>query len=148
MPIITNAFAQETATATTQAAASATGAPGILESMLPLVLIFVIFYFMLIRPQQKRLKAHQALVAALKKGDKVITNGGLIGTVYRVEEKENIVVLEVAPEVRVKITRNSIAEIKDGSAKTETKKTSKEAAEEEDNDDKKSSNSGHKNSEK
>ncbi len=71
---------------------------------IPLILIFVIFYFFLIRPQQKKVKEHKAMVEALKRGDKVITSGGIIGTVERIIDNEKIEV-EIANNVKVEIIR-------------------------------------------
>ena len=79
---------------------------GGLVSLLPLILIFVIFYFLLIRPQQKKAKAHQDFVAGLKKGDKVVTSGGLYGEITGLTDK--FVTLEVADKVRVKVVRQHI----------------------------------------
>jgi preprotein translocase subunit YajC len=73
------------------------------------VAFIAIFYFMAIRPQQRQRKAHQALLSALKKGDRIITSAGIYGTVKRVEE--NIVVVEVAKGVTLKISRRAVAEI-------------------------------------
>ena len=85
------------------------GAGGMIQ-LLPLVLIFVVFYFLLIRPQQKKMKTHRSMVEALKRGDKVITGGGLVGTVTKVTEG-NEVQVEIAEGVRVKIVRHTIQEI-------------------------------------
>jgi len=76
-------------------------------ALLPLILLFVIFYFILIRPQQKRAKEHRRLLESLKKGDKVLTAGGLYGTIVNLEGNE--VILQVADKVRVKVNRNYIA---------------------------------------
>jgi preprotein translocase subunit YajC len=84
---------------------SAPGA-GLLQ-FVPLVLVFAIFYFLLIMPMRKRQKAHAKLLAELKKGDRVITNGGLYGEVSALEEKT--VILRVAEGVRVKVARSAIA---------------------------------------
>ena len=73
----------------------------------PLILMFAIFYFLLIRPQQKKAKEHRELLSALKVGDNVMTNGGLYGKVTGL--KENVVTVEIAPKVRVKVSRGSIA---------------------------------------
>ena len=73
---------------------------------IPLILIFVIFYFFLIRPQQKRMKDHKTMVAALKRGDKVVTSGGIIGTVERVLEEDKIEVL-ITDDVRVELIKSS-----------------------------------------
>lgn len=88
-----------------------------MDNLLILGLLFFIFYFILIRPQQKRLKAHQAMLKSLEKGSQVITSGGLIGTIVKFEG-EDVVVVEIAPEVKVKVSRASIAEIQNGKAKT------------------------------
>jgi preprotein translocase subunit YajC len=87
-------------------AAPATGSGGI-TSFLPLILIFVIFYFLLIRPQQKKVKDHQAYITSLKKGDKVITNGGIHGEITGLTD--TVVTLEIADNVRIKIARAHIA---------------------------------------
>jgi len=76
----------------------------------PLVLIFVVFYFLLIRPQQKKLKEHRALVANLRRGDRVVTSGGLIGTVARVVSESEVLV-EIADGVRVRVVRNSVTDV-------------------------------------
>ena len=77
-----------------------------IAQFIPLILIFVIFYFFLIRPQQKRMKDHKAMVAALKRGDKVVTSGGIIGTVERVLEEDKIEVL-ITEDVRVELIKSS-----------------------------------------
>ena len=71
---------------------------------IPLILIFVIFYFFLIRPQQKKVKDHKAMVEALKRGDKVITSGGILGTVERIIDNEKVEV-KIADNVNVEIIR-------------------------------------------
>ena len=73
---------------------------------IPLILIFVIFYFFLIRPQQKKVKEHKAMVEALKRGDKVITSGGIVGTVERVIDNEKVEV-NISENVNVEIVRSS-----------------------------------------
>ena len=73
---------------------------------IPLILIFVIFYFFLIRPQQKKVKEHKAMVEALKRGDKVITSGGIVGTVERVIDNEKVEVM-IADNVKVEIVRTT-----------------------------------------
>ena len=74
---------------------------------IPLILIFVIFYFFLIRPQQKRVKEHKEMVKNLKRGDEVITSGGIIGTVDRVFEDDRIE-LQIADGVKVQVIRNTV----------------------------------------
>ncbi|MGD9158203.1 MAG: preprotein translocase subunit YajC [Desulfobacteraceae bacterium] len=88
-----------------QAGAGSQG--GGMIGMLPIIGIFVIMYFLLIRPQQKKAKEHQAMVAALKKGDKIISSGGLHGVITGISD--DAITMEIAPKVRVKITRGSVA---------------------------------------
>jgi preprotein translocase subunit YajC len=91
-------------------AATQGGAAGFFVSVFPLVLIFVIFYFLLIRPQQRRMKQHQAMIGAVKKNDVVVTGGGLVGKVTRVDENE--VEVELAPNVRVKAVKGTLTEVR------------------------------------
>lgn len=81
-----------------------------LGQFVPLILIFAIMWFLLIRPQQKKLKEHQAMVAALRKGDQIVTQGGMIGKVTRVKEGEEIEV-EISEGVRVRVVRNTVAQV-------------------------------------
>ena len=81
-----------------------------IAQFIPLILIFVIFYFFLIRPQQKRAKDHLAMVAGLKRGDEVITSGGIIGTVDRVMEDDRIEVL-LCDNVKVQIIKSTITSL-------------------------------------
>jgi preprotein translocase subunit YajC len=81
-----------------------------LISLMPLLLIFVVFYFLLIRPQQKKMKAHRDMVGALKRGDRVLTAGGIIGTVVKVEE-DNTLLIDIAKDVRVRVARSTISEL-------------------------------------
>ena len=76
----------------------------------PLILIFVIMYFLLIRPQQKKLKEHKAMVDALRRGDQVVTQGGLIGKVAKVKDEGEIEV-ELAEGVKVRVVRSTIAQV-------------------------------------
>jgi preprotein translocase subunit YajC len=78
--------------------------------ILPLILIFAIMYFLLIRPQQKRVKEHQKMVEALRRGDQVVTQGGLIGKVTKVKE-DNELEVELAEGVRVRVVRNTVAQV-------------------------------------
>ena len=79
-------------------------------ALLPLVLIFVVFYFLLIRPQQKKMKAHKALIEALRRGDRVVTAGGLMGTVTKVTSDTELQV-EIAEGVRVRVVRATIQDV-------------------------------------
>ncbi|PYE85449.1 preprotein translocase subunit YajC [Pseudoroseicyclus aestuarii] len=91
-----------------------------LESFIPLILIFAIMWFFLIRPQQKKLKDHQKMVEALRRGDQVVTQGGLIGKVTKVKDDGEIEV-EIATGVTVRVIRSTIATV---TSKTEPAKTS------------------------
>lgn len=96
-------------TAAAQTAGGAAPQGGGLIGMLPLVLIFVVFYFMLIRPQNKKAKEHRAMVAALEVGAEVATSGGIVGKVTEVGE--NFLTVEIANNVQVKVQRNTIAQV-------------------------------------
>ena len=101
---ITPAWAQEAADATTDAASSG---PGMLVTVLPLVLIFCVFYIMVIRPQNKRIVEHRQMINHLQKGDKVVTGGGLVATVKKMGENDEVV-LEIANGVEVTALRQTI----------------------------------------
>ena len=92
-----------------QAGGSAAGFD--LISLMPLVLIFVVFYFLLIRPQQKKMKAHREMIGEVKRGDRVLTAGGIIGSVVKVEEGEDILMVEIAKDIRVRVARGTISEV-------------------------------------
>ncbi len=95
-----------------QAVDGATAAGGGIASFLslaPLFLVFVVFYFLMIRPQQKRMKALQASVAAVKKNDSVVTAGGIVGKVTKVED--NFVEVEIAPNTRVRVVKSTLSDI-------------------------------------
>jgi preprotein translocase subunit YajC len=88
-----------------------------LSSFLPLVLIFAVFYFFLIRPQQKKAQQHREMIGALRRGDRIVTNGGLVGTVVRlIDERE--VELEISQGVQVRVIRSMVADVM---AKTQPK---------------------------
>jgi preprotein translocase subunit YajC len=109
-----------------QAAGGAGGFGGLggFESLLPLVLIFVVFYFLLIRPQQKKQKPHREMLAALRRGDRVVTAGGIIGQVVRVVNDGEVIV-EIADGVRARVVRGMISDVL---AKTEPKGDEKDEA--------------------
>jgi preprotein translocase subunit YajC len=95
--------------------AQGTGLPSFLDSQnalqfLPLVLIFVVFYFLLIRPQQKKARDHRATLDALRRGDRVVTGGGIIGTIVRVDNPEEVTI-DIADGVRVRVVRSTIANV-------------------------------------
>ena len=81
-----------------------------IAQFIPLILIFVIFYFFLIRPQQKRVKDHKTMVESLKRGDEIITSGGIIGTIDRVMEDDRIEVV-IADNVKVQIIKSTITSL-------------------------------------
>ncbi len=92
------------------AQAAGGGFAGALTSFVPLILIFAIMYFLLIRPQQKKVKEHQKMVAALRRGDQVVTAGGLIGKVSKVKDDGEIEV-ELAEGMRVRVVRSTVAQV-------------------------------------
>ncbi|HQT53575.1 MAG: preprotein translocase subunit YajC [Phenylobacterium sp.] len=100
----TPAFAQ------TAGAAAGGGPTEMLMQFLPLIGLVVLFYFLMIRPQQQRMKAHQAMIAAVKRNDTVVLNSGVIGKVVRVEDKE--VGVEIAQGVNVKVVKTMISDVR------------------------------------
>ncbi len=96
-----------------EAYAQAAGAePSMMTQLMPFVLIFIVFYFLLIRPQQKRAKEHKLMVEGLKRGDKVITSGGIVAKVSKVVN-DNEVEVEIARDVKVKVIRSTISQVMD-----------------------------------
>ena len=91
------------------------GAAGFFVSIFPLVLIFVIFYFLLIRPQQRRMKQHRDMIAAVKKNDVAVTGGGVVGKVTKVDDNE--VELEIAQGVRIKVVKAMLSDVRPHGAK-------------------------------
>jgi len=96
--------------------AQGTGITGLFDNQsaliqfLPLILIFVVFYFLLIRPQQRKAKDHRTMLDALRRGDRVVTGGGIIGTVARVDNPEEVTV-DIADGVRVRVLRSTITSV-------------------------------------
>ena len=113
--------------------AQSLGGSGALESLLPLVLIFVVFYFLLIRPQQKKQKQHREMLQALRRGDRVVTAGGIIGQITKVNSETELT-LEIAENVRVKVARGMISDI--------LAKTEDQDEEDEENNEKNSESAG------
>ena len=96
---------------TAYAQAAGTGGGGdLITSLLPFVLIFGIFYMLLIRPQQKKAKQHRETLASLKRGDRIITGGGIIGRIARVEGPHELMV-DIAPDVRVRLMRSTVVDV-------------------------------------
>ena len=79
-------------------------------TFLPLILIFVVFYFLLIRPQQRKVKQHKEMLSNLKRGDKIVTSGGIIGTINKVADNRELI-LEVAENVEIKIASGMVADL-------------------------------------
>lgn len=104
--LISDSFAQAS-----EAVAAAPAQEFSFASFVPLLLIFAVFYFLIIRPQSKKMKEHQDLVNNLKIGNKVITNGGIIGVVKEVYPKENQVEIEISDDVNVKFLKNYVADL-------------------------------------
>ena len=104
--LISNAIAQ------TSEALTATPPEGFsFANFVPLILIFTIFYFLIVRPQSKKMKEQQNMINNLKIGNKVITNSGIIGVVKDIDQKENQLELEIADGVKIKILKNFISEL-------------------------------------
>ena len=80
--------------------------------LLPIVFVMVIFYFLLIRPQQKRAKQHKEMLSAIRRGDKIVTSGGLTGTIVKVVDDSETVEVEIAKDVKVHVVRAMIADVK------------------------------------
>jgi len=102
MNFISSAYAQD-------ASGGMFGSGGV--AVLPYLLIFVVFYFLMIRPQQQQQKALKAAVAAVKRGDRVLTAGGIIATVQKVKEGSNEIEVDIAPNVRVTVLRDTISSV-------------------------------------
>lgn len=82
-----------------------------LVAFLPFILIIVIMYFLMIRPQAKKQKEHKAMIESLDKGDKIMTSGGIIGTIAGIRDKDNILLVKIAEGVKIEITRSSVAQV-------------------------------------
>ncbi len=104
--LITPAYAQDAS-----GILGSLGNLGNLGQFLPLILIFGVFYFLLIRPQQQRQKEAKAMLAAIKRGDRVVTGGGILGVVHKVKEGSNEVEVEIAPSLRVTVLRETITAV-------------------------------------
>src|SRR5512144_1251419 len=109
-------------TALAQDATPAAGSPDAMLQLLPIVLIFVVFYFLLFRPQQKKMKQHKEMLSALRRGDRIATGGGIIGTIIEIIADDEVPV-EIAGGVRIRVQRSTIAGV---SAKTEPAPLSKQ----------------------
>jgi len=92
-------------------AQDASGTMGAITQLAPLLLIFVVFYFLLIRPQQKKMKEHRDMLGTLKRNDRVVTAGGIVATVTKVKDGSDEVEAEIAPGVRVTLVRGTISSV-------------------------------------
>lgn len=95
-----------------QAAGGLGGGSDMIMSLAPLVLIFAVFYFLLIRPQQKKAKEHREMLSNVRRNDRIVTNGGLVGTVTKVTEGDDLLTVEIAAGVKVQVVRGMIAEVR------------------------------------
>ncbi|ACA16942.1 preprotein translocase, YajC subunit [Methylobacterium sp. 4-46] len=102
--MITPAFAQGTG--------AAAGGTDVILQVVPFVLIFVIMYFLILRPQQKRAREHQDMVKNVRRGDTIVTTGGIVGRVAKVADEASEIEVEIAEGVRVKVVRTMIAEVR------------------------------------
>ena len=102
---VSEALAQ---TAGTAAPASPLGDIGF---FVPLILVFIVMWFFMIRPQQKKQKAHQAMIRAAKRGDRIVTSGGLLGVITKANDTDNDVEVEIAKDVKIRVMRHAIADI-------------------------------------
>lgn len=107
----------------TPAYAQTGGGDSMIGVLLPFVLIFVIMYFLIIRPQRTRMKQHQEMVAGVRRGDTIVTSGGIIGKITKVVD-DNEVQLEIAEGVRIKVVRGTISEVRTKSEPAEPATTS------------------------
>ena len=102
---VSEALAQ---TAGTAAPASPLGDIGF---FVPLILVFIVMWFFMIRPQQKKQKAHQAMIRAAKRGDRIVTSGGIVGTITKANDADNDLEVEIAKDVKIRVMRHAISDI-------------------------------------
>jgi len=109
--------------ATDAASVTMVGEPSSWVRFLPLFLIFAVFYFLLIRPQQKKLEEQTQTLKTLKKGDKIVTGGGLVGTISKVEKDDLYLMVEIAKDVQVKVLRSTVSGLVPEAKAVEPKKS-------------------------
>ena len=129
-------FVSEALAQTAGAAPAASATDGLL-SFAPFILIFVVMWFLMIRPQQKKQKAHQAMVRAAKRGDRIVTSGGILGVITKANDTDNDVEVEIASGVKIRVVRSAISDIVNRTpeaAKPAAKEASKEVSKEGAND--------------
>lgn len=118
MFLITEALAQDVSSTDVAAQPPLSSS---LTGFVPLILIFLVFYFILIRPQQKKVQEHRKMVESLKRGDKVVAAGGIVGAVSKVETEAGIIQIEIAPEVKIRVKADSVTEITNRTEVADTK---------------------------
>lgn len=111
VPALLAALPLMTGPAFAQAAPAGGGAMDIFTSLMPILLLVVIFWFLIFRPQQKRAKAQQAMLSAIRRGDTIVTTGGLVGKVTKAVDGEDLEV-EIAPSTKVKVVRHMVADVR------------------------------------
>jgi preprotein translocase subunit YajC len=125
------------ALAQTAGAAAPAGPLGDIGFFVPLILVFVVMWFFMIRPQQKKQKAHQAMIRAAKRGDRIVTSGGILGVITKSNEADNDVEVEIAQGVKIRVLRHAISDIVNRNpeaAKPAAKESAKESSKEGAND--------------
>lgn len=124
-------------------AAAAGAQPSVFMQLVPLLLIFVVFYFLLIRPQQKKAKEHRTMLEALRRGDRIVTGGGMVGKITRVDGDEHLIV-EIAEGVRVRVMRGTVmtvlskgdpVPVGEGASKSRKKRAAEPEGDESEHDD-------------
>ncbi|MBN2028994.1 preprotein translocase subunit YajC [bacterium] len=94
----------------TSGSGSSSGSSSML-GFLPLILIVVVMYFLMIRPQAKKQKDHRAMLEKLEKGDRVLTSGGIVGTIAGIKENEGLLIVKIAENVKIELSKNSVAQL-------------------------------------
>lgn len=103
---VSSAFAADTVNSTSSAVQQVMG-----SGAMPMLMIFAILYFLIIRPNQKKIKDHETMTKALRRGDKIVTTGGVIGVISKIEEDNNIIVLEVADNIKIRVLREAVSNV-------------------------------------
>lgn len=120
------------ALAQTAGAAAPASPLGDIGFFVPLILVFVVMWFFMIRPQQKKQKDHQAMIRAAKRGDRIVTSGGILGVITKANDTDNDVEVEIAKDVKIRVVRSAISDIVNRNpeaAKTVAKETAKDSKE-------------------
>ena len=110
------------------------GGSDLIMSLAPLVLIFAVFYFLLIRPQQKKMKEHREMLANVRRNDRIVTSGGLVGTVTKVSDTDDLLTVEIASGVKVQVVRSMVAEVRAKGQPVSSKPSSKGKSKQEEPD--------------